>query len=159
MFLDTGSHRTQRLTLCLRSWAWVPQSCPKCLAARGQTNIRAPQEPEERNPTLGLTRLPMELICDISMPNTPRGGKKPYLFRPKFHSRTKGLVPTSIQIQVWHDPQTEGPTTELPRAQENGWPTTNPDTNSKLHTNPVLTFFANTTTEFQPHTHLTPCWH
>lgn len=149
MILAAGAHGTQRLTLCLRYWAWVLRSYLNCLEARGQTNIRAHslhllsclhRSQKRKTPTLGLTRLPMELICDISKPNTPRGGAKKkkglILFSPKFHSRTKGLVPTSIQIQVWHNPQADGPTNQLPRAQQSGWPTTNPNTNSKPHANP-----------------------
>lgn len=85
MILAAGAHGTQRLTLCLRYWAWVLRSYLNCLEARGQTNIRAHslhllsclhRSQKRKTPTLGLTRLPMELICDISKPNTPRGGAK-----------------------------------------------------------------------------------
>lgn len=108
----------------------------------------------------------MEFTCVASMPNTPGSGRPggaggSILFSPKFHSRTKVLVPMSIEIQVWHNPQTNLPMSFQEFSKAAG-PALIPNTNSKPHANPnpsgpLFPMLTPQPSEFQPSTHLTLC--
>lgn len=180
MFLATGAPRTQPADSVPQVLSQSSTVLPQLPGVDKKTNnIRAPclylpsclhKSQNRYTPTLGFTRLQWRLLWSsyVTSLNTKHsrqgggvGGEGLILFSPKFHSRTKGLFPMGMEIQVWHNPQTAPPMSfqEFNKATD---PALIPNTNSKPHPNPnpfrpLSSLLTPQPSEFPPSTHLTLC--